>query len=489
MAKNITVIGSGFSGLSAASVLASKGHSVTVLEKNAEVGGRARSFSSMGYTFDMGPSWYWMPDIFEKYFSVFGKRPGDYYELERLDPGFVIFYGKDDIMKIPSSMDEIVELFEREEVDGADKLRAFLKEAKLKYDLAVNDLIYLPSQSLFEYVNLTIIRNLPSLDVYNSFRSHVRKYFKNPRILKLMEFPVLFLGATSKEIPALYSLMNYAAFQLGTWYPKGGFSAVTMAMKSIGEELGVEFRLNDAVRHIEVKENIAYRVETLNHSYLTEGIIGSSDYNHTEKLLSPEYRNYTPEYWNKKVLAPSCLLFFIGVKKRIKNLFHHNLFFMEDLDLHSKDIYKDPKWPESPLFYVCCPSKTDDAVAPEGHENLFILMPLAPGIHDEESIREEYFQRIISKIQETISEDFIDDIDYKKSYCVSDFVNDYNAFKGNAYGLASTLRQTAFMRPSLRNKKVKNMFYAGHLTVPGPGVPPAIISGQIAANQLIKNLK
>jgi phytoene desaturase len=487
--KSVTVIGSGFSGLAAASVLANNGLSVTVLEKNEDIGGRARAFSASGYTFDMGPSWYWMPDIFEKYFSQFGKTPQDFYELKLLDPGFVIFFGKDDVMQIPASMDKIRELFDKEEENGAAKLDKFLKEAHLKYKLAVDDLMYLPSQSLFEYVNLTILRNLPNLDVYNSFRSHVRKYFSSPRLLKLIEFPVLFLGATSREIPALYSLMNYAAFNLGTWYPMGGFSSVTTGMMKLATDLGVDFKTADPVRHISISNDEAIQVETERHSYLTSGIIGSSDYCHTELLLEPEYRNYNSAYWGKKIFAPSCLLFYIGVKKRIKNLHHHNLFFMEDMDVMADDIYKNPKWPEAPLFYVCCPSKTDDSVAPAGHENMFILMPLAPGINDEEAIREEYFHKILDKVQLLTGETFKDDIDYRRSYCVSDFISDYNAYKGNAYGLANTLKQTAFMRPSIRNKKVKNMFYAGHITVPGPGVPPAIVSGQIAARQLIKKLK
>ena len=486
--KKVTVIGSGFSGLAAASVLAKSGASVTVLEKNSQIGGRARIFNAQGYTFDMGPSWYWMPDIFEKFFSLFGKKAEDYYDLKLLDPGFVIFFGKDNIMKIPARMEGIFELFDQEEPNGAEHLRKFLKEAQLKYNLAVDELIYLPSQSLFEYVNLTILRNLPSLDVYNSFRSHVRKYFTNPRLLKLIEFPVLFLGATSKEIPALYSLMNYAAFNMGTWYPMGGFSSITNGMVQMAQEMGVHFKTDEAVKKIVVADGKANSVFTNNSTYHADGIIGSSDYVHTEKLLNEEYRNYSSSYWDKRILAPSCLIFYIGVKKKIASLYHHNLFFMEDLDIHSDAIYKNPRWPEAPLFYVCCPSKTDPNIAPVGHENIFILMPLAPGIHDEEAIREKYFNIIMDKLEEVIGESFREDIDYKRSYCVSDYIKDYNSYKGNAYGLANTLRQTAFMRPSIRNKKVKNLFYAGHLTVPGPGVPPALISGQIAANQLLKNL-
>ncbi len=204
-------------------------------------------------------------------------------------------------------------------------------------------------------------------------------------------------------------------------------------------------------------------------------------------MLDKEYRNYDEKYWNKKTFAPSCLIFYLGFKEKISNLKHHTLFFENDLDLHTTEIYTDKKWPSKPLFYVCCPSKTDDNVAPENCENVFLLMPIATGIEDSEAMREKYFLEMIERIEKhTESSHLSSKIDYKKSYCLNDFINDYNAYEGNAYGLANTLSQTAVLKPSLKNKKVKNLFYTGQLTVPGPGVPPSIISGKIAATEADK---
>ncbi len=488
MHKKVAVIGSGFSGLSAASVLASKGAAVTVFEKNDSLGGRARTFSVDGFTFDMGPSWYWMPDVFEHFFSLFGKSSKDYYELKLLDPAFTIFYGKNDSLTIPASLEAIYQLFEKEEKNGADKLRRFLKEAELKYNLSMSDLVYLPSNSLFEYAKPQVLRNITRLQLFSSFHSHVRKFFSSPRLLQLMEFPLLFLGATSREIPALYSLMNYAAFNLSTWYPMGGFGKITEAMASIAKDLGVQFKTGEAISSIKPMSENSFSISSTTGQHTSDAVIGAADYQHVDGLLESRYRNYTETYWQRKTFAPSCLIFYLGINRRLNSLHHHNLFFDEALDQHAHEIYKDPQWPSKPLFYICCPSKTDASVAPTGHENLFILMPLAPGISDGEQLRAKYFDIIIERIKNITGEDLAPSIVFKRSYCLDNFVSDYNAYKGNAYGLASTLKQTAVLRPAIRNKKLKNFFYCGQLTLPGPGVPPAIISGQIAAKQLMKSI-
>jgi phytoene desaturase len=488
MTKKIAVIGSGFSGLASATILAKKGYEVTVFEKNEQIGGRARSFQASGYTFDMGPSWYWMPDVFERYFSLFDKKAADFYELRLLDPGFRIFFGKNDTMDIPASLQGIYELFEREESGAAAKLEKFLSEAELKYKLAMDELVYMPSERISEFARFSIVGNLPRLHIFQSFRSHARKYFNSPRLQQLIGFPVLFLGGTTSNIPAMYSLMNYAAFNLSTWYPMGGFGKVTQAMTSIATDMGVQFRTGESVTGMNIKGRAVYQVHTPKGAYPCNGVIGSSDYQHTEGLLLPSYRNYKEAYWPKRVLAPSCLIFYLGISKKLPALQHHNLFFDEDLDRHAEEIYDHPQWPEKPLFYVCCTSKTDAGTAPQGHENLFVLMPLAAGLEDNDAIRAHYFKLIMERMEQVTGEQVHNHIDYQRSYCIKDFQADYNAYRGNAYGLANTLMQTAVMRPVLRNKKIKNLFYCGHLTVPGPGVPPALISGQIAARQLVKAL-
>ena len=489
MKKHIAIIGSGFAGLAAASVIAKAGHSVTVFEKNEQVGGRARVLKTNGYVFDMGPSWYWMPDVFERFFSLFNKNISDYYILKKLDPGFTMYFKGHEQMNVPASLDKIFELFNKEEPDGAEKLKRFLKEAEVKYNVAFKQFIYNPCNSILEFVNFETLKYLPRLDIFNSFESHVAKYFESQKIRQLMKFPILFLGGSPKNIPALYSLMNYAALKFGTWYPEGGFSKITDAMLNLAKELKVEFKLNESVIGINIEEKKVKTLLTTKAEYIFDAVIASSDYEHTEKLLSVEFRNYDENYWDKKVMSPSCLIFYIGLTKKLPGLDHHNLFFDEDFDEHVEEIYSKPKWPNKPLYYVCCPSKTDITVAPEGHENIFILMPLASGLSDTEALRQQYYNLLLERLESRLKIDIRSSIDYTKSYCINNFKEDYNSFKGNAYGLANTLKQTAFLKPTMRNKKIKNLFYCGQLTVPGPGVPPSLISGEIAANETLNFLK
>lgn len=489
MRHKAIITGAGFAGLASATILAKNGYDVTVFEKNEQAGGRARTLQAEGFIFDMGPSWYWMPDVFERYFELFGKSTRDFYELKLLDPAFTVFFGKDDKLQVPASTEEIYQLFEREEKNSAHKLRRFLEEAALKYKLAMSELVYLPAGSLLEFIQPSILLNLPRISLFTSFHAHARRFFTSERLLKLVEFPILFLGATSKETPALFSLMNHAAFNLSTWYPMGGFSKVTDGMLSIADEHRVTIKMGEAVTGFTINDSRVKTVCTTKGLYSCDAVIGASDYAHTEDLLGKRHRNYSSSYWNNKTFAPSALIFYLGVNKKLEQLTHHNLFFDEDFAKHAEEIYGHKQWPTKPLFYICCTSKTDPSTAPEGHENVFILMPLAPALHDDDATREKYFNIITSRIEKITGERIVDNIVYKKSYCIKDFVSDYNACNGNAYGLANTLKQTAIFRPAIRNKKVRNFFYCGQLTVPGSGVPPAIISGEIAARQLMKRAR
>jgi len=487
--SKIIVIGSGFSGLSAASYLAAAGHEVHVYEKNSGPGGRARQLVENGYVFDMGPSWYWMPDVFEKFFSDFGYKVSDFYKLKLLNPSFDIVFPESEIMRVPENYQELSQMFESIENGSALQLDKFMNEAQFKYDTGMGSLVYKPGLSLMEFADLDLMKGTLRLQVFSSFRKHVRKFFKDPRLIALMEFPVLFLGAMPQDTPALYSLMNYAGLKLGTWYPDGGFGKVIDGFQEVAKRNGASIHLNSPVEKIIVENNLAKGIIVKGNRINCDAIIASADYHHVEsKLLEEKYRNYDESYWKKKVFAPSCLIFYLGLNKKIEKLSHHTLFFDEDLEQHAIEIYKKPQWPAKPLFYVCCPSKSDDNIAPEGNENLFLLMPLAPGLTDTEVLREKYFNLMITRLNKHIQEDISTAINYKKSYCASDFIIDYNAYKGNAYGLANTLLQTANLKPSIRNKKVKNLFYTGQLTVPGPGVPPSIISGKVAAGQMIKHL-
>jgi phytoene desaturase len=488
MAK-VSIIGSGFSGLAAACFAAKDGHEVSVFEKNSEIGGRARSFSEAGFTFDMGPSWYWMPDVFESFFKAFGKSASNFYQLKQLDPGFQIVYGQEDILQVPAKLEDLYAVFESYEKGSSQALRKFLKEAEFKYQVGMQDLVYKPAFSWLEYANLDVARGMLQSNLFSSVSSYVKSYFKDPRLIALMEFPVLFLGAMANKIPALYTMMNYSALVQGTWYPKGGMFKIIEGMERLARSLGVQFYTDTPITKIEVEGTAVRALHTISGRIPTDGIIASADYNHVEQqLLDPAYRNYSAAYWEKKTFAPSCLIYYLGVNKKIDNLLHHNLYFDADFERHAESIYKDPQWPEDPLFYVCCPSKTDNTVAPEGMENLFILVPIATGLEDTEAKRESYFASIIKRIEAQTGCSFAANIIFKKNYCLDNFVSDYHAFGGNAYGLANTLNQTAVLKPSLRNKKVKNLFYTGQLTVPGPGVPPALISGQVAAKELLKYL-
>ncbi|PZX54555.1 phytoene desaturase [Algoriphagus ratkowskyi] len=486
--KHVVVIGSGFAGLSAATHLATNNFSVTLLEKNASPGGRARKFSSDGFTFDMGPSWYWMPDVFEDYFSHFGKTPADYYELIRLDPSYSVIYGEEDILDIPANLDEFKSLLEQIEPGAAAELDKFLAQAKYKYQVGIHDLVKRPSRSLMEFASLALMKDVIRMDIFQSMSSHVRKFFKSEKIIRLMEFPVLFLGETAENIPALYSLMNYADIALGTWYPKGGMHEIIKAMVTLAEEKGVQIRYNAEVEEIEIERGEAKRVRLISGERIKADIVvAGADYHHVDRhLVNPNYSNYSEEYWNSRVLAPSSLLFYLGVDKKLANLRHHNLFFDEPLGPHADAIYKNPRWPEAPLFYACVPSITDETVAPDGMENLFLLIPLAPDLEDSEETREKYYEMIMDRLEKISGQEIRSHIIFKRSYAHSDFKSDYHAFKGNAYGLANTLKQTALLKPSLKNKKVSNLFYTGQLTVPGPGVPPSLISGYVVATEVIR---
>lgn len=490
MATKVIVIGSGFAGLSAATHLAQAGYEVTVLEKNESPGGRARKFETAGYLFDMGPSWYWMPEVFEQYFARFGKKPSDYYDLIRLDPSYQIYFGKDDLMEVPATLEDLYRMFEHYEPGSSAKLKQFLAEAKYKYEVGMGEFVQKPSHSIMEFADWRILGSLFKLQMFSSVSEHIRKLFKNPKLIQLLEFPVLFLGATPQKTPALYSLMNYADLALGTWYPMGGMHKIVEGMTALAESLGVRIECGQEVKHIVTPNGHANRVITQNREFDADIVIGGADYHHIEQqLLDPEKRRYSESYWDKRTMAPSSLLFYLGINKRLKGLRHHNLFFDEDFTQHAIDIYEHPKWPEKPLFYVCAPSVTDPSVAPEGCENLFVLIPLAPGLEDNETQRERYFQLVMERLEHLTGQDIRSHITYKRSFAHSDFEKDYHAYKGNAYGLANTLLQTAFLKPKMKSDKVSNLYYTGQLTTPGPGVPPSLISGQVVAAEVMKTYK
>lgn len=484
MNKTISIIGSGFSSLSAACYLAKAGYKVSIFEKNNTVGGRARQLIKDGFTFDIGPSWYWMPDVFEKFFNDFNKSTSDYYTLDKLSPAYKIFFS-DDVITIGDHMDQICEEFERIESGSSKPLRKFIAQAQDHYNIAINKVVLKPGISPLELVTKDTITRVDRF--FKSISSEVRKNFKNPKLISTLEFPVLFLGAKPSQTPSFYSFMNFADFGLGTWHPKGGMYEIIKAMKSLAESLGVTIYTNSNVEKINVENGKTTGI-TVNGNFVTsDAVLSGADYHHSETLLDKNLRQYSESYWDKRTFAPSSLLFYVGFNKKLKDIEHHNLFFDTDFENHAEDIYDNPKWPKNPLFYVNFPSITDKSMAPEGCETGFFLIPIAPGLEDTPELREQYFDIIINRFEGLTKQEVKDSILFKESFCVNDFISEYNSYKGNAYGMANTLRQTAFLRPKLKSKKVNGLYFTGQLTVPGPGVPPSLISGKLVSELILKN--
>lgn len=486
MKQKVIIIGSGFASLSSACYLAQAGMNVLVLEKNSEIGGRARQLKHQGYTFDMGPTWYWMPDIFERFFGDFGHTSSDYYELVRLSPSYTIFFGDSDSVEVSDRIESLCETFESIEKGSAERLKRFLKRARSNYDVAITKMAHLPGKSPLELISQDSVLKLHLL--LKSIKKEIEVNFKDHRLRKLLEFPSLFLGAKSKDIPALYSFMNWADIGLGTWHPLGGMYQVVSAMKDLAVELGVSFQTNAEVSHIDVENGNVKGVVCNGERLESDYVICGADYHHGESLLDPQYRNYSPKFWQKKTFAPSAILFYVGLDTAVK-LPHHALFFDTDFDAHSEEIYDDPQWPENPLFYASFPSMSDPSLAPEGKQTATFLIPVGAGLKDNNEVRERYLNIIFDRFNKITGIDLRPHVEFQISYTVSDFVKDYNAYKGNAYGLANTLGQTGFLRPKIISPKVKGLFFTGQLTVPGPGVPPSLISGKIAATELLKTLK
>jgi phytoene desaturase len=483
MSKKVSIIGSGFSSLSAACYLAKDGYNVSIYEKNAAVGGRASKFTKQGFTFDMGPSWYWMPDIFDKFFADFGRKTAEFYTLDKLSPAYKIFFS-DDIITIGDSMDKICEEFDRIEKGSSIQLRKFIASAQENYDIAINKIVLRPGLSPLELVTKETVLKVDQF--FKTISSQVRKKFKNPKLISTLEFPVLFLGAKPSNTPSFYNFMNFADFGLGTWHPRGGMYEIIKGMETLAKELGVHIHTNQAVSKILVENGKTIGIISDGKEIKSDVVLSGADYHHSETLLDIKHRQYSEGYWSKKTFAPSSLLFYIGFDKRLKNVEHHNLFFDTDFELHAEEIYDEPKWPTDPLFYANFPSITDSSMAPENCETGFFLVPIAPDLKDTPELRVEYLDIILNRFEKRTEQKIRNNIIFKESFCVNDFIERYNSYKGNAYGMANTLTQTAFLRPNLKSKKVKNLFFTGQLTVPGPGVPPSLISGKLVSELITK---
>lgn len=484
--KKIIILGAGFSSLSASCYLAQAGYDVLVLEKNNVAGGRARQLKRDGFIFDMGPTFYWMPDVFEKFFGDFDRKVNEFYQLNRLSPSYKVCFGTDDYLQIDADLAVIKRTFEALEPGSSLYLEQFLLKAKDYYDIAVKDLVYKPGEKLSEIVTPATIKRMAAFT--KTIKKDVARYVKHPKLQKVLEFPVLFLGAKPSNTPSFYSFMNYADFVLGTWHPQGGMYEVAAGMYRLAKELGVRFEFHSPVDEIMIEHDMVTKIRSGNQEFKCDVLLSGADYRHTEQLLPDRYRQYSENYWKRRTFAPSALLFYVGFDKPLEQMEHHTLFFDVDFDKHASAIYDTKMYPDEPLFYASFPSKSDPTVAPVGKEAGIFLIPLAPGLNDTEAIREKYFNVIVERIEHLTKQNVRSHVLFKESFGVSDFVSLYNSYKGNAYGLANTLLQTHVLRPKLRSRKVKNMFFTGQLTVPGPGVPPSIISGKIVSDLIIKHI-
>tara|TARA_R110002049_G_scaffold231447_3_gene403849 strand:+ start:1903 stop:3366 length:1464 start_codon:yes stop_codon:yes gene_type:complete len=485
--KKIIVIGSGFSSLSASCYLAQAGYDVTILEKNTTTGGRARQLKSNGFVFDIGPTFYWMPDVFDTFFADFNKKTSDFYHLDQLNPAYKIYFDKNDAIAISEDFKETRNTFEKIEPGSGKQLDRFINKARINYEIAIKNLVYNPGETVFEIINRKTIAKL--YEFILTIKNQVSGYVKNEKLRKVLEFPVLFLGAKPSNTPSFYNFMNYADLKLGTWHPQGGMYKVVEGMQTLAQSLGVQIITDSPVQKIDIQDGVVKGVESKAGYLECDILLSGADYHHTETLLPPQYRQYSEKYWDKKIFAPSALLFFVGFDKKIEKVNHHTLFFDTDFEEHAKTIYDTKKWPNKPLFYASFPSKTDSTSAPKDKEAAIFLIPIAPDIEDTEALRAHYFSQIISRVEKLTDQSIKEHILFKESYCVANFKDDYNSYKGNAYGLANTLLQTHILRPKLKSKKVENLYFCGQLTVPGPGVPPSLISGKVVSELILKHSK
>jgi len=480
--KKVVIVGAGCGGLAAAALLAKDGYTVTVLEKNPEPGGRARIMKTHGYTFDLGPSWYLMPEVFEKYFSLFGKKAGNFYKLKRLDPNYRVFLGNEKI-DIPADRQKVGELFEQLEPGGREKLEKYMNSAAFQYRTAMESFIYKDYRNLLDLFNWDIITKGVRLHLFEGLDRYARRFFKNDKLRKILEYTVVFLGGSPYNTPALYSIMSHVDFDLGVWYPDQGIGSVVSALVRLNEEQGVKVLTRHNVLRIVSENSRVKKVVTDQGEFEADIVLVNADYHHAETdLLSPEDATYPAKYWESRKMGPSAFLIYLGLNKKLKGLLHHNLYLDPSWDEHFSSLFERPAWPEAFSYYVSCTSKTDLTTAPPGGEAVFILVPVAAGLDDTPEIRQKMFDRTIAHLEKLLGEEIRGSIVFRQIFAQRAFRQAYNSYKGTALGLVHTLFQTAVFRPSHRSKKLKNLYYTGSYTHPGIGVPMVIISAQIVSD-------
>lgn len=488
----IVVIGAGISGLAAATLMAKDGHTVTILEKNNTIGGRARIFKEKGFTFDMGPSWYMMPEVFERFFNQCGSSVKAHYKLKQLEPKYTALWEDGTAVTVKDEQNKNWAFFEKIEPGSSTKVQKLLSKTTQAYSIATK-LLYIPITNLASLFTIQIIQEgLKLLFLYNQFESYHRfiaRYVNSTKLQQLLEFHTVFLGGTPKNTPALYSLLTAADWSKKIWYPMGGMGQIILGLKNLAKKNKVTIKTNSEVRAIIVKNGRATAVELVNNSKIEcDLIINSSDYAHSDQNIVPtKYREYSKKYWQTRTYTVSTLLLYLGLDSKIPQLSHHTFYFQNDWNEHLNQTFIKKELPKNPCYYICTPSKSDPTVAPKGMENLFVLIPI--GVDNPDASHKKYVDHVISHIEKTLKTPLKKHILVKKVYAQKDFALDYNAYKGNAFGIAHTLDQSIFLRPRMRSKKITNLWFTGHYTQPGVGMPMAVISAQLVHQLITKAIK
>ncbi len=490
--QTAVIIGAGAGGLALANILAKAGLVVSVYEKNATPGGRMGLLKKDGFTFDTGPSWYLMSDVFEAYFQLFDKRVADYFELLRLDPAYKVFFETIDPVTITGNLKDNLTVFENLEPGAAEKLRSYLARGQRHYEAALKYFLYNPFKRYGNVLNREVIAAGPSLlpMFSQTLHSYVAKHFKRQELQQILEYPSVFLGASPFTTPALYQLMSYLDFQEGVFYPaKRGMHAVTEALVALGTELGVQYHYDSPVEQIITKAGQAEGIMIGSQRIHADIVVSNADLYFTEQsLLQPIDRTYSDAYWTKRQAGPSALLMYLGVKGSLPELEHHNLFFVSAWQENFDDIYKTREWPERASMYVSKTTATDKATAPKGHENIFVLVPLPAGADKTPEAVARYTEHYLEQLESmTGIPDFRKRIVLREIRTPSYFGDAFNAWQNTALGMSHTLRQTAILRPSVKSKRVRNLYYVGGGTQPGIGVPMCLISAQLVYKHVVKD--
>jgi phytoene desaturase len=493
------VVGGGFGGLSTACYLADAGADVTLLEQNERLGGAANLIEDEGFRFDTGPSWYLMPDVFERFFGHFDRDPEGYYDLVELDPQYRVFFDDEQPAgagEAPGDHGEYIDVIDREQVrqvfaayedGGGEAFDEYLAEAERTYEVGMEHFVYEDRSRFRDMLDLDVLKCGPGLTFLGSMQEHVEEYVGSHRLQQLLQYTLVFLGGAPHNTPALYNLMAHVDYNLGVYYPEGGIHSVVEGIAEMGRELGVEYRTETPVTAIADRPE-GVRVATPDREYRPDAVVANANPAHVEGELLPEAdRDKGVDYWADRTYAPSALMFYLGVEGDVDPLKHHTLVFPEDWDPHFERIFDEPAWPEDPAYYISVTSKTDDSVAPDGHHAVVILVPIAPGLDDGPEIREEYREKVLSHLAETAGVDLRDRIVVSHSACVSEFAERFNYPEGSALGLAHTLRQTGPLRPSHRSGSVDGLYYAGSYVEPGIGMPMTLISGEHAAEAVVED--